>query len=132
MLHVGFTILDHTAHIVIKNEAKEIIEQTQLPLGESNGVNAEWLAGKAAIREAGALTRGAVRLYSDCGVIERLIKLDPACKLPPGGEFPTGWGKLPQYESQELYHFTDAVSMLWSLFKGQWEAVKVEQERILR
>jgi ribonuclease HI len=132
MLHVGFTILNQTAHIIIKDENKQIIKQTRLPLGESSGLNAEWLACKAAIREAGALNRGAVKLYSDCSVVAQLAKLEPEHKLPECGKLPTGWGKLPQYESQELYHFTDAVSMLWTLFKGQWEAYQAEQERILK
>lgn len=132
MLHIGFTILDHTAHIIVKDDAKEVIKQTLLPLGESSGVNAEWLACKAAIREGGALNRGAVKLYSDCSVVAQLAKLDPEHKLPEHGKFPTGWGKLPQYESQELFHFVDAVGMLWTLFKGQWETIKVEKERILR
>lgn len=131
MLHIGFTIMDCTAHIVIKNDAKEIVRQTLLPLGESSGVNAEWLACKAAIREGGALNRGPIRLYSDCSVIAQLVNLDPEHKLPECGRPPIGWGKLPQYESQELYHFTDAVGMLWMLFKGRWEAIKVEKERIL-
>jgi len=132
MLHIGFTILDHTAQIIVKNDERAIIHREALPLGEAGGVNAEWLACKAAIRRGGALNRGAMRLYSDCGVIEQLVKLDPAVKLPVGETFPTGGGKLPQHCDQELYHFVDAVSMLWTLFKGKWEAYHVEQERILR
>jgi hypothetical protein len=130
MLHVGFTITGDTAEIVIKDASLSVIHHGAIALGESRGETAEWLACKAAIRLAGKIGCNAVKLYSDLSVITQLVRLDTPHDPPEGVKFPTGYGKLPQYVSQDLYHFYDAVGLLWTLFKGRWEAYLVEKERI--
>lgn len=125
MIHIGFTIdVDNNAHIVIKDGQRRVIHRRQIPLGESSGETAEWLTCKAAIREAGGLGAQAIRLYSDCQVIDRLNNRDPAYK-PAELVWPTGYGHA------DLSHYFDALSLLWRLFNGKWEAIRIEKERIL-
>lgn len=131
MIHIGFTIdADNNAHIVIKDGQRRVIRLRQIPLGESRGETAEWLTCKAAIREAGGLGAQAIRLYSDCQVIDRLNNRDPAYQ-PAELVWPTGYGRLPDYQDADLFHYFDALSLLWRLFNGKWEAIRIEKERIL-
>lgn len=131
LIHIGFTIdADNTAHIIIKDSQRHIIHHSQVPLGESRGEVAEWLACKAALREAGRFGSQAVRLYSDCQVVERLKNLDPAYQ-PGQVTWPTGYGRLPDCQDPALYHYFDTLNLLWTLFNGKWEAIQVEKERIL-
>lgn len=131
LIHIGFTIdADNTAHIIIKDSQRHVIHHSQVPLGESRGEIAEWLACKAALREAGRFGSQAVRLYSDCRIIERLKNLDPAYK-PEQVAWPTGYGRLPDCQNADLCHYFDTLNMLQLLFNGKWEAIPIEKERIL-
>jgi hypothetical protein len=130
MIHAAFTIYDNDIHIIVKNGSGEIVYNGTLRTERGDEIG-EWLACKAAIREAGDHATNYLKLYSDCSVIRKLMILDPQCKNDKPVHWPEGYGPLPQITDPLLYHFYDALTMLWRLFKGQWEAVQISQERIL-
>lgn len=131
MIHVGFTVQGNQAHIIIKDNDTRIIHQECLALGDIIGIMAEWLACKAALRQAARLANGAVRLYSDCGIIEQLASLTPEYKINDPCRWPAGYGPLPECPSKELHHFYDCIGLLWMTWRSRWEALKIEQRRIL-
>lgn len=62
MIHIGFTIDENNnVHVVIKDSQRRLLHQSQTSLGQSSGEIAEWLACKAAIREAGKFGPQAAR-----------------------------------------------------------------------
>ena len=130
MIHAAFTIHDNDIIIVLKNGAGEVVHHSTLRSERCDEVGG-WLACKAAIRAAGAHSRGPLMLYSDCSVIRKLMTLDPQYKNNEPLHWPEGYGQLPQIHDLLLYHFYDALTMLWLLFKGKWQAVQTTQERIL-
>jgi len=130
MIHAAFTIQGKVIHIILKNSAGRVIHHGMIRSERCDEVG-EWLACKAAIREAGVHTRGPVRLYSDLAIVRKLTTLDPQYRRTEPMYWPEGWGPLPQIHEPTLYHFYDTLTMLWQLFNGKWEAVQTTQERIL-
>lgn len=130
MIHAAFTIHDNDIYIVLKNGVGQVVHHSTFRSERRDEIG-EWLACKAAIREAGGHATDQLKLYSDCSVIRKLMTLDPQYKNDKPVHWPEGWGPLPQIADPLLYHFYDTIAMLWQLFKGQWEAVQIPQERIL-
>ena len=126
--HIAFTIVRDLGHVVIKDEAHQVVRYEHVPLGEVSGELAAWLVCKAAIRLADQRWPNVV-LYSDLAVIEQLVNLEMRAEDRP--RYETHNGRPKGVDGLLGQHF-DAAAMLWEKFRGQWTAHRVTQERILQ
>lgn len=148
MIHTAFTIDANQAYIVLKAADHRVIRQERIELpGDASDTVRQWHACRAAVRMA-AQHGKALRLYSDCDVIDALqtipdvshddyappAKIAPSMTIQERIKIMQGWGKGQPPPSDGLNRerslYFNTVSMLVTLFPGRWDVVRVERERI--
>jgi hypothetical protein len=131
-LHVGVTVQDGQALVIIRDAARRTLCREQAPTRD------QWTALLTALRRAAGLPAGdedKLTLWSDLGALDALAhpEASPVELDPTQAVFRWGYaqGQLPAPAGSDvLADFFECVRLLMVFWPGRWATMKVAQERI--